>query len=119
MPNNEFCFAEEDFVEYRSSTNDATRYFRAYTITRDKINGQLGTEAATNSDDGSITWKSVESVERDDFIPNCEKKLRMFDSPLCILEHRDSTDMHESGDLEYNEFFWIFGPNQSTRTWVS
>ena len=43
----------------------------------------------------------------------------MFDSPLSVLERREGTNMDESGDLEYNKGFGIFGPNQSTRTWIS
>ena len=90
--------------------NDATRHRRAYDVTWDRIKGLLGTEVVTKSGNGSITWKVVESVERDDFIAICEKELCMFDSPLSVLERREGTNIDESGDLEYNEVFWDLWP---------
>ena len=33
MPNNSFCFTEEDFVEHRSLMNNVTRHGRVYCIT--------------------------------------------------------------------------------------
>ena len=106
-------------MEYQNSMYDATSHHRVYDVTWDRTKGQLGTEVVTSSGDGSITWKVVESVERDDFIVICEKELCMFDSPLSVLERREGTNMDESGDLEYNKVFGIFGPNQSMRTWIS
>ena len=97
-------------MEYQSSMNNATRHRRAYDVTWNRIKGLLGTEVVTNSGDASITWKVVESVERDDFIAIRENELCMFDSPLSVLERREGTNMDESGDLEYNKVFWDLWP---------
>jgi len=70
LPNNDFCFTAEDFIETRNNVNDNTRHQSTYAAAWKTINELEGHEEnCINSKDGTVVWKVVHShsVTRDDF----------------------------------------------------
>jgi len=70
LPNNDFCFTAEDFIETRNNVNNATRHQGTYAAEWKIINELEGhKETCINRKDGTVVWKVVpsHSVTRDDF----------------------------------------------------
>ena len=67
IPNNDFCFTHDDFIEYQSSMNDATRHQNKHAAAWSEIKSMLGEEVSVKSaKHGTIKWRVVESVLDDD-----------------------------------------------------
>ena len=85
LPNNDFCFTEEDFLEQRNDMNNATRHQGTYQGVWSEIRAMVGEEVETKSSkDGNIVWKIVESVTDDDF-NEIRKKRRLISRSHIIL----------------------------------
>ena len=55
VPNNDFCFTRDDFIEYQSSMNDATRHQNKHTVAWNKIKSMEGEQVSiTSSAQGTI-----------------------------------------------------------------
>ena len=70
LPNNDFCFTEEDFVEARNEINEATRHQGSCAEAWRQIRELEGEEVSIESSkDGKIVWKVVgsESITEDYF----------------------------------------------------
>ena len=68
LPNNDFCFTTEDFIETRSQMNEATRHHGTYLNAWQDIQRLLGEEVEVgNTSSGMIVWKIVKSVNDDEF----------------------------------------------------
>ena len=68
MPNNDFCFTNDDFIEYRTGINDATRHQGKYREAWATIKSLEGHEEIySSSSDGKVVWTVVDKVVDDDF----------------------------------------------------
>ena len=60
LPNNDFCFTEDDFLESLSNMNDATRHRGKWRDVWKIIKHPEGEEVACqNAADGKVTWKVI------------------------------------------------------------
>lgn len=66
LPNNDFCFSEEDFLE-TAATNDAMRHQGAYRDAWATIKSLEGTSVEVPSQQGNLKWTVVQNVEEDEF----------------------------------------------------
>ena len=63
-----YVFTNDDFIKYRTGTNDATRHQGKYKEAWAKIKSLEGHEQICNSSsDGKIVWTVVDKVVDDDF----------------------------------------------------
>ena len=68
VPNNNFCFTEDDFLESLSNMNDATRHRSKWHDAWQIIKGLEGEEVACESAaDGKVTWKVISECDEDIF----------------------------------------------------
>ena len=109
LPNNDFCFTTEDFIETRNNVNDATRHQGTYVAAWKKIKELEGhEETCTNAKDGSVVWKVVpsHSVTQDDFEgirKDEEASVAAMDLPVVDADrHNDKDDCSKS--------FWALWP---------
>ena len=109
MPNNDFCFTAEDFLESRNKVNDATRHQGTYAAAWKVINELEGhEEICTNRKDGSVVWKVVpsHSVTRDDFAEVREKEeASMAAMHLPVKDAANYIDKDDS-----SKSFWSLWP---------
>jgi len=67
-PNNYFCFTNNDFVEYLTQVNDATRHQGKYREVWNIIKVlEEHEEVSRSTADGKVMWKVVNKVTYDDF----------------------------------------------------
>ena len=107
LPNNDFCFTEEDFLSYRSSMNDATRHQGVYKDSWEKIKALAGEEVRVSSaHDGTIVWKVVEGCFDDELIDVREIEDKMIlERGRCPI-----TTIEDSDDMNFNYGFWTLWP---------
>ena len=69
FPNNDFCFTEDDFIEFVNNINDATRHRGNYHFTWNRIKDLEDVEYISNTAHNyySITWKVISSCDEDVF----------------------------------------------------
>ena len=68
MPNNDFCFTEDDFIETRQQMNDAIRHQGTYMDAWTKIKALENHELTViSAKGGALKWKVVPNVVHDDF----------------------------------------------------
>ena len=95
MPNNDFCFTEDDFIETRQQMNDAVRHQGTYMDAWSKIKALENHEfTVTSAKDGALKWKVVPNVVHDDFeqIRNKEENYIQSKNSVYIYESKFSTD---------------------------
>ena len=57
VPNNDFCFTHDDFIEYQLSMNDTTRQQNKHTVACNEIKSMEGEEVSVSSlSQGTILW---------------------------------------------------------------
>ena len=106
IPNNDFCFTEDDFVRVRQEHNDATRHQGIYNDTWDKIQELVGhEEVCTNLADGSVTWKVVPNVYDDEL-----KDVRKHEEYL-FSDVKYNTFKNDTYGWDYNKSFWALWPS--------
>ena len=106
MPNNDFCFTEDDFIETRQQMNDAVRHQGTYMDAWSKIKALENHElTVTSAKDGALKWKVVPNVVHDDFeqIRNEEENYIQSKNSVYIDESKFSTDNFFTG-------FWELWP---------
>ena len=70
MPNNDFCFTPEDFIEAQSGHNDATRHRSRIQEVWNEIKNLEGEEITVASGKyGKVVWKVVSVVTNDEMTP--------------------------------------------------
>ena len=68
LPNNDFCFTEDDFLESLSNMNDATRHRSKWRDAWQIIKGLEGEEVVCqNAADGKVAWKVITECDEDIF----------------------------------------------------
>ena len=111
LPNNDFCYTEEDFMESRQMMNDATRHHGTYLHSWNTIKSLVGQTVVTNSSThGSLTWTVVGSVVDDDF-----KDIRQQEVEYSQTSKRPHTVSDEASqcfdkDDSYADAFWKLWP---------
>ena len=122
LPNNDFCFTEDDFLESVTGMNDATRHRGVWHNAWKKITELEGKEIeCNNAKDGKVVWKVIKECDEDAFRYIREREIKMivdksFD-PL-IPQERESTDITGSETNtastvskkkpdDYNDVFWL------------
>ena len=125
LPNNDFCFTEDDFLESVTGMNDATRHRGVWHDTWKKIKELEGKEIeCNNAKDGKVVWKVIKECDEDTFRYIREREIKMivdksFD-PL-IPQELESTDTTESDSDtastasnkktdDYSDVFWKLWP---------
>ena len=87
VPNNDFCFTHDDFIEYQSSMNDATRHQNKHTVAWSEIKEMEGEEVSVSSSvQGTIKWKVVESVQADDMTTVIEKEWKSYKDGMSVIK---------------------------------
>ena len=103
FPNNDFCFTEADFVEFRSGMNDATLHQNRHKIAWDKIKMMEGQEIEiASSVHGKIKWKIVECVEQDEMSETIEKEKAQYEEKNFSVLKDDFESIEEA--------FWKMWP---------
>ena len=95
VPNNDFCFTHDDFIEYQLSMNDATRHQNTHTVAWNEIKAMEGEEVSVSSSvQGTIKWKVVESVQDDDMTPIIEKEWKSYKDGMSVskCEYKSMAD---------------------------
>jgi len=103
MPNNDFCFTEDDFIETRQQMNDAVRHQGTYMDAWSKIKALENHElTVTSSKGGALKWKVVPSVVHDDFevVRQEEEKYIQSKQSVYIDESKFSPDNFYTGFCE-------------------
>ena len=92
IPNNDFCFTHDDFIEYQSSMNDASRHQNKHAAAWSEIKSMVGEEVSIKSaKDGTIKWKVVESVVDDNMRETIEREQKEYDKKVGMLKREYST----------------------------
>ena len=86
VPNNDFCFTHDDFIEYQSSMNDATRHQNKHTVVWSEIKAMEGEQVSVSSAQGTIKWKVVESVEDDDMTKVIGEELEVYQKGMDVMK---------------------------------
>ena len=87
VPNNDFYFTHDDFIEYQSSMNDATRHQNKHTVSWNEIKAMEGEEVSVSSStQGTIKWKVVESVQDDDMTTFIEKEWKSYKDGMSVIK---------------------------------
>jgi len=109
LPNNNFCFTAEDFIETRNNVNDATRHQGTYASAWKTINELKGhEETCMNRKDGTVVWKVVpsHSVTRDDFSEvREEEEASMAEMNLPIADVENYIDKDDC-----SKSLWVLWP---------
>ena len=109
MPNNDFCFTNDDFIEYRTGINDATRHqgkYREAWATIKSLEGHK--EICSSSSDGKVVWTVVDKVVDDDF-----ETIRKFEDEK--FEDKDFSPVIDPDilkSLNFSEGFWYLWPTE-------
>ena len=107
-PNNDFCFTNDDFIEYRTGINDATRHQGKYREAWDRIKSLQGHEEICNSSDGKVVWTVVDKVVDDDF-----ETIRAYEDK--IFEDKDYSPVIDPvilKSLDFSKSFWYLWPTE-------
>ena len=92
IPNNDFCFTHNDFIEYQSSMNDATRHQNTHAAAWNEIKSMVGEEITVKSaKDGNIKWRVVECVRDDDMREIIEREQNEYDKKVGMMKNDYST----------------------------
>ena len=93
LPNNDFCFTEDDFLESLSNMNDATRHRSKWHDAWQIIKGLEGEEVACqNAADGKVTWKVISKCDEDIFASIRIRELEIFKKKFNpIIENEPET----------------------------
>ena len=109
LPNNDFCFTEDDFLESLSNMNDATRHRSKWRDAWHIIKGLEGEEVACqNAADGKVTWKVISECDEDIFASIRIQELDIFKkrfNPMIKNEAEISAD-----DPDCCDRFWDVWP---------
>ena len=125
LPNNDFCFTEDDFLESVTGMNDATRHRGVWHDAWKKITELEGKEIeCNNAKDGKVVWKVIKECDEDAFRYIREREIKMcvdkkFD-PL-IPQEREPTDttgsesdtastVSDKKTDDYQDVFWKLWP---------
>ena len=106
IPNNDFCFTEDDFLRATQEYNDATRHHGIYNNRWDEIKQLEGhEEVCTNAKDGTVVWKVVPQVLDDEL-----KDVREYEEKL-FSDDKYNTYKKDVDDWDYNKSFWALWPS--------
>lgn len=103
LPNNDFCFTPEDFIETRNESSAATRHAGVYNSAWNHIKQLAGQTVESKSSKGNVVWTIVDAVE-DDFF---KKRLQLFKEKFCPVIDEERV-FHDSEDL--SKAFWKLWP---------
>jgi len=108
-PNNDFCFTNDDFIEYRTGINDATSNQGKYREAWATIKSLQGHEQIYNSSsDGKVVWTVVDKVVDDDF-----ETIRKFeDKKFEDQNYSPMIDPDILKSLNFSESFWYLWPTE-------
>uniref|UniRef100_A0A7S2RJD5 Uncharacterized protein n=1 Tax=Eucampia antarctica TaxID=49252 RepID=A0A7S2RJD5_9STRA len=106
-PDNDFCFTNDNFIEYRTVINDVARYQSKYIDACSNINSLEGHEVIfISSSDGRVVRMVVDKVTDDNF-----EKIRKFeDKKFEDKMHSPMKDPAILKYLNYSESFWHLWP---------
>lgn len=109
LPNNDFCFSEEDFLETRRMMNDATRHRGTFLNAWDTIKALVGTTVEITSQQGPLLWTVVDKVDEDELKAVREEELNFFQN------HKGFHTCLQEGDTRfsstsYADGFWTLWP---------
>ena len=107
MPNNNFCFTNDDFMEYCTELNNAIRHQGKYREASNTVKVLEGhEEKIPSTTDGKVVWKVVEKATDDDF-----KEIRQFeDKKLKDTKYSPIKDPVILEDLNYVDDYWYLWP---------
>ena len=108
-PNNDFCFDEEDVIQFRNNANDATRHQGIYTQAWEEIKALEGTVVqCKSSKDGTVDWTVVEKLTDGEFT-----EVRIHEEELFHKKYFSSVnDSGVTDEGNYNDIFCDLWPNQ-------
>lgn len=102
-PNNDNCFDENDFIQFRNNTNNATRQQGAYKEAREKIKALGGTLVqVTSTKDETVEWKVVSEVTEDDFAEVRVHEEELYHEQYCT----ELIDIAVGETCNYSDMFW-------------
>ncbi len=108
LPNNDFSFTEEDFLEAQANMNEATRHIGVYNSTWTKIRELEGKVVECKHADGDVHWKIVESVEDDEFKERKKAEWKMYQD--FFLPVSEELCIDDPDDL--SKVFWAMWPKK-------
>ena len=107
MPNNDFCFDEDDFIAYKDGMNLATQHLGKQREAWNKIRAMEGEEYVANtSNDGSITWKVVKEVVYDEMSKTIEKEIQFLKKNISLQDGTQTENL--------NGYFWYMYPGNAS-----
>ena len=107
LPNNDFCFTPEDFLEIRAESNAAMRHAGAYSNAWNEIKALTGETVESKSSKGNVQWTIVDAVEEDHFRERRAAELHYVKEKLCLSVNGDRA-FRDSNDL--SKAFWKLWP---------
>jgi len=103
-PNNDFCFTEADFIETRTTMNNAMRHQGTHTTTWTAIKALKGEVVETrNAEYGNCIWTVIEECNEDIFEEVREKEEKLYKTKN-FYNIVDNNDVKEE---DYNKSFWF------------
>ena len=111
LPNNDFCFTHEDFLENTLWNNNASRtaqrHAGAYNSAWREIKALVGQTVESKSSKGNALWTIVEDVEDDCFFDRRMAEMKLFREKFSPATNEDRV-FHDSDDL--SKAFWKLWP---------
>ena len=107
LPNNDFCFTPEDFIETRAESNVATRHAGAYSKAWNDIKALIGETVESRSSKGNVQWTIVDAAEEDHFCQRRTAELLYFKEKFSPSVNGDIV-FHNLDDLSIA--FWKLWP---------
>ena len=108
MPNNDFCFTEDDFLESVTEMNDATRHRGVWHNAWKEIHELEGEEVVCqNAKEGKVPWKVIKECDEDLFEEARLKETNLlqksFTANIPEDSASDSSSESDDHDTEANE----------------
>ena len=108
MPNNDFCFTNDDFIEYRTGINDATRHQGKYREAWETIKSLQGHEQICTSSYGKVKWTFIDKVVNDNF-----ETIRTYEDKIFEDKHYSPViDPTILKGLDFSKSFWYLWPTE-------
>ena len=111
LPNNDFCFTEDDFLESVTNMNDATRHRSKWRDAWKIINELEGEEVmCQNAADGKVAWKVVSECDEDIFLSIRTRELELMKKSFDPMIKDESESTADSTDC--CDKFWDMWPRK-------
>jgi len=114
MPNNDFCFTEDDFLESITKMNDSTRHRGVWHNAWKEINGLEGEEVVCQiQKEGRMKWKVIKAFNEGLFKEIILKETDLLQKIIIANIPEDSaSDSSTEANEDYCDMFWKLWPQE-------